>query len=187
MMPNFAQLFESASNVFQSLTDNRKDPLHVGETMACWTYLAFVNSIMTYEQIGLNTTTDPGVKELYQDGLNIAKSHKQQLSKLMKEEGVTIPVSPEDKPYSDPSAIPVGARFTDDELVNTININFVAAADMCAAAASQCLRTDVGVMFIKFQTEKLALGFKAKELMQKKGWLKTPPYYQPPGTPHPKK
>src|SRR5699024_5323932 len=186
-MPNFAQLFESAANVFQSLTDNKKDPLHVGEVMSCWTYLAFVNNIMTYEEIGLNTTTDSGVRELYQDGLKIATSHKQQLSKLMKEEGVNMPLAPESKPYSDPSAVPIGARFTDFELANTININFVIAADMCADATSQCLRTDVGLMFVKFQTEKLAMGFKAKELMKKKGWLIIPPSFQPPGTPHPKK
>lgn len=186
-MPNFAQLFESAANVFQSLTDNKKDPLHVGEVMSCWTYLAFVNNIMTYEEIGLNTTTDSGVRELYQDGYKIATSHKEQITKLMQEEGVTLPRSPEKKPYSDPSAVPVGVSFTDFELANTININFVAAADMCAAAASQCLRTDIGLMFLKFQTEKLAMGYKAKELMQKKGWLIKPPSYQPPGTPHPKK
>ncbi|TFJ93274.1 DUF3231 family protein [Lentibacillus salicampi] len=186
-MPNFTQLFESASNVFQTLTDNKKDPLHVGEAMSCWTYLAFVNNIMTYEEIGLYTTTDPGVKELYQEGLKIATSHKKQLTELMREEGVSLPTSPESKPNSDPSAIPVGARFTDFELANTININFVAAADMCAAAASQCLRTDIGLMFIKFQTEKLAMGYKAKELMNKKGWLIKPPYFQPQGTPHPKK
>ncbi|SFB21791.1 Protein of unknown function [Lentibacillus halodurans] len=186
-MPNFEQLFESASTILQSLTDNKKDPLHVGEAMACWTCLAFVNNIITYEEIGLNTTTDPGVKELYQDGFKIANSHKKQLTKLMQEEGVTLPASPESKPNSDPSTVPVGTKFTDNELANTININFVVAANMCAAAASQCLRTDVGLMFIKFQAEKLSLGYKAKELMQQKGWLIVPPYYQPPGTPHPKK
>ncbi|QKY68422.1 DUF3231 family protein [Lentibacillus sp. CBA3610] len=186
-MPNFAQLFEASSKLLQSLTDNKKDPLHIGEAMACWTYLAFVNNIITYEEIGLNTTTDPGVKELYQDGLKMANDHKKQLKKLMQEEGVGMPSSPESKPYSDPSAIPIGTKFTDFELANTININFVAAADMCAAAASQCLRTDLGLMFIKFQTEKLSLGYKAKDLMKQKGWLITPPYYQPPGTPHPEK
>src|SRR5699024_7929670 len=82
--------------------------------------------------------------------------------------------------------IPQGVKFTNDELVNTLNINFVTAADMCAAAASQCLRTDIGLMFLKFQTDKLSLGFKAKELMQKKGWLKVPPHYHPPGAPQPK-
>ncbi|MFD1361843.1 DUF3231 family protein [Lentibacillus salinarum] len=186
-MVKFEQLFESASKVLKSLSDNKKNPLHVGEVMACWTYLAFVNNIITYEEIGLNTTTEPGIKSLFQDAMEVATSHKKELTELMHQEGVSLPSSPESKPKADPSAIPVGTKFTEDELVNTININFVAAADMCAAAASQSLRTDVGLMFLKFQSEKLALGFKAKDLMQKKGWLKTPPYYLPPGTPHPKR
>ncbi len=75
-MQKISQLFETASNVIQSLTDNQKNPLHVGEAMACWTYLSFVNNIITYEEVGLNTTTDPGVIELYQDALATARSHK---------------------------------------------------------------------------------------------------------------
>ncbi len=98
------------------------------------------------------------------------------MSEFMRKEGVSLPNAPEDKPQSDPNAIPIGAKFTDNELANTLMINFVVAADMCAASASQSLRTDLGLMFLKFQTEKLSLGFKAKEIMQKKGWLKVPPF-----------
>ncbi|TMN23352.1 DUF3231 family protein [Lentibacillus cibarius] len=185
-MQKISQLFETASNVIQSLTDNQKNPLHVGEVMACWTYLSFVNNIIIYEEVGLNTTTDPGVIELYQDALATARSHKKQLTEFMRKEGVRLPTAPEDKPNSDPNAVPIGAGFTDNELANTLLINFVVASDMCAASASQSLRTDVGLMFLKFQTEKLSLAFKAKELMQKKGWLKVPPFYQPPGAPNTK-
>lgn len=60
---------------------------------------------------------------------------------------------------------------------------FIAATDMCATVASQSLRTDVALMFLKFQTDKLSLGLKAKELMRENGWLKIPPFYQPPGSP----
>src|SRR5699024_4518650 len=84
------------------------------------------------------------------------------------------------KPESNPEAIPLGAKFTDSELINTLNINFVIAADMCATAASQSLRTDISLLFLKFQTDKLSLGLKAKEIMRSKGWLKvTHAYYQP--------
>src|SRR5699024_10058448 len=186
-MPDFGQMFKSVSNVVQSLTDNSKDSLHVGEAMACWTYHAFVGNIMGHTEVGLNTTTDKGVKELFQEGLKVMVSHKRELTDFMVQEGVPLPKSPEKKPESDPNAIPLGAKFTDDELVNTLSLNFIAAADMCAVSASQCLRTDAALMFIKFQVDKVALGLKAKELMNKKGWIKTPPYYHPPGgSPHQK-
>lgn len=115
------------------------------------------------------------------------KSHKKEVSEFMHREGVPLSNAFEDKPESDPNAIPLGAKFTDDELANTINMNFIIAADMCAAAASQSLRTDVAIMFLKFQTDKLSLGLQTKELMQDKGWLKVPPFYRPPGAPDSKK
>lgn len=183
MPKRLTNMFQSATAIIESLTDNHKTPLHVGEVMACWTYIAFVSSIVTYEEVGLNTVTDPELKALIQSAMKIAEAHKKQLSEFMRKEGITLPPSPESKPKSDPSAIPLGAKLTEDEIVNTLVVNFVFAADMCAASASQSLRTDVGLMFLQFQMDKLSLGFKAKELMQKKGWLKIPPYFHPPGSP----
>lgn len=182
-MPSVGSLFKNAAEVIESLTDNHKNPLHVGEAMACWTYLAFVSEIVVYIEIGLNTTTDTELKKLYQDGHNVVTSHQKELSEFMKQEGVPLPKIPESKPQSDPDEIPLGAKFTDSQLANTIGINFIVAADTCATAASQCLRTDTALMFLKFQTEKLSLSLKTKELMQKKGWLKVPPFYLPPGSP----
>ncbi|WP_158701546.1 DUF3231 family protein [Lentibacillus sp. Marseille-P4043] len=184
MANKFTNMFQSATKIIESLTDNSQMPLHVGETMACWTYLAFVGGIVTYEQVGLNTVTDPKLQEMIQEALKIAKSHKKQLSDFMRNEGVTLPTLPEDKPMSESSSIPLGAKLTEDEIINTLLINFVTAADMCAASASQSLRTDVGLMFVKFQMDKLSLGYQARDLMQKKGWLKIPPYYHPPGAPN---
>src|SRR5699024_3389104 len=113
----------------------------------------------------------------------IASSHKKELSEFMRKEGVPLPEMPEHKPKSSSEDIPLGVKFTDDELVNTLNINFVTAADLCAVAASQSIRSDVALLFLKYQADKLSLGLKAKELMKKKGWLKIPPYYYPPGSP----
>lgn len=182
-MPNIENIIEAATNAIQSLTDNHKTPLHVGEAMACWTYLAFVSEIVIYEEVGLNTTQDPEFRKLCGEGLTVADSHKEKLGDFMQAEGVPLPTLPQDKPKSDPKAIPLGAKFTDSELANAISINFIVASDMCATSASQSLRTDVGLMFLSFQADKLALGFKIKELMQKKGWLKIPPFYVPPGSP----
>src|SRR5699024_6176836 len=177
MMPSVRSIFKNAVDVIGSLTDNHKDPMHVGETMACWTYYTFVSQIISHEEIGLNTTTDSKLTKLYQDAYKVTTSHKNELYELMRQEG--IPLS--DASATNPEAIPLGAKFTDSELINTLNINFVIAADMCATAASQSLRTDISLLFLKFQTDKLSLGLKAKEIMRSKGWLKVPPAYYPPG------
>ncbi|WP_449355528.1 DUF3231 family protein [Virgibacillus natechei] len=180
-MPNVGSMFENAASIIESLTDNHKNPLHIGEAMACWTYYSFVASAIMHVEVGLNTTSNSKLKKLLEDSYKVMKSHQKEVSELMRQEGVPLSNTPEDKPESDPNAIPLGAKFTDNELTNTININFVIAANMCSASASQSLRTDVATMFLKFQTDKLSLGLKMQELMQTKGWLKAPPFYHPPG------
>lgn len=185
-MPSIGSMFKNATSVIESLTDNHKDPLHVGEAMSCWSYLAFVSEIIVYIGVGLNMTTDSELKKHLQDALNLTKSHRKELSQFMQQEGVPLPEMPEDKPESNPNDVPLGAKLTDNEIANTININFIVAADMCAGMASEALRTDVALMFLKFQTDKLSLALKTKELMQNKGWLKVPPFYQPPGSPNQK-
>lgn len=182
-MPSIKMMFKNATEIIESLTDNHKNPLHIGEAMACWTYYSFVSFAIIQVEIGSNTTNDSKLKKLLQDSYEVMKSHKKELSELMRQEGVPLSNTPEDKPESDPNAVPLGTKLTDDEITNTVSINFIAAADLCAASASQSLRTDVAIMFLKFQTDKLSLGLKTKELMQERGWLKTPPYYQPPGSP----
>ncbi|WP_240375602.1 DUF3231 family protein [Bacillus piscicola] len=182
-MPSFTSIFKNAANIVESLTDNHKGPLHVGEAMACWTYFSFSSSIIPYFEIGINTTSDPELAKLLQEGLKVVKSHKQELAEFMRKEGVPLSEAPESKPNSNANDIPLGAKFSDNELINTVNLNFVIAADMCAASASQCLRQDAALMFLKFQTEKLSLGLKSKTLMQQNGWLKIPPPYNPPGSP----
>ncbi|WP_017185802.1 DUF3231 family protein [Alkalibacillus haloalkaliphilus] len=187
MASNYGKWVEASLKVLKSLNDNSKDPVHIGEAMVCWTYLAFVESIIAYEEVGLNMTLDEDVKKFINDAYDVANSHVNELTKFMRNEGIPLASSPAHKPISDPKSVPVGARMTDDELMNTLTINFVYAGDMCAASASQCLRTDLGLMFLKFQIDKFALGFSAKELMRKRGWLKVPPAYSPPGATDPEK
>lgn len=183
-MPNILNMVGSGFKVMESLIDDKKSPLHVGEVMSCWTYLAFVSSIVTYEQVALNTVQDDDLKGFLKKALKTAKDHKNKLTDFMTAEGVQLPPMPEEKPKESiaPSQIPFGARFTDEEMANTLVINFIMAADLCATAASQSLRADVGLFFLGFQTDKLTLGLKAKTMMQKKGWLKIPPFYSSTGS-----
>lgn len=182
-MRSIPEMLETTVNVIHSLTDDKKPQLHVGEVMACWTYLAFVEEIIIYEQIGLNTTEDNELRNILEESLKVAQSHVKQISQFMQDEGIQLPEQPQAKPKSNPEAVPAGAKFTDKELANTISINFVIASNMCAASASQCLRTDVGIMFLQFQMDKLTLSFQMKNFMQRKGWLKIPPFFSAPGLP----
>lgn len=55
-MPN---IFEAVVNTFKSFVDNEpKHPLHIGESMQCWSYLVSLEEALEYEEAAHNTTTD---------------------------------------------------------------------------------------------------------------------------------
>ncbi|WP_261176541.1 DUF3231 family protein [Anaerobacillus sp. CMMVII] len=76
--------FEAVWNTLKTLVDKEpKSPLHVGEVMSIWTYLAMIDEAIRYEEVGLNTTTDNEVKELLIDAKKICESQSQRLSDFM--------------------------------------------------------------------------------------------------------
>ncbi|MCR8863924.1 DUF3231 family protein [Priestia megaterium] len=102
----------------------------------------------------------------------------------MVKEGILLPEIPATNPKSDPNSIPLGAKATDSEIANLISVKVASNIVMCSTNMGQSIRTDIGLMWLKFHTEKVILGSKVKSLMQQKGWLKIPPYYYSPGAPH---
>jgi hypothetical protein len=101
----------------------------------------------------------------------------------LQREGVSLPPHSEQKPLSDPNAVPLGAKSTDAEFANAVVLKLVTSIIKCATAAAESVRNDVGLMFVEFQSEALTYGAMLKSLMRKRGWLKVPPYFYPPGAP----
>jgi hypothetical protein len=46
-----------------------------------------------------------------------------------------------------------------------------------ARGFTEAVRPDVAMMFLKYQLTKATFGVTFKDLMQKRGWLKVPPYF----------
>lgn len=49
MMSSIKMMFK---DTIESLTDNHKDPLHVGEALACWKYYNFKSAIIVHVEVG---------------------------------------------------------------------------------------------------------------------------------------
>ncbi|ADU32217.1 DUF3231 family protein [Evansella cellulosilytica] len=166
----------------QAMIEEDEDaPLHVGEAMLSWTYLTAMKDLQRYEEIGLNTTTDNEVKDILQDAYKLCESQTKQLEDLLTKEGVPLPDNAPQKPKSSPDDVPPGVKGTDNEITNGLSVKIAAAIVECASGQSQAIRNDIGKMWFEFQTELLTFGMKLKGLMKKRGWLKVPPYYIPPG------
>ncbi|WP_306010406.1 DUF3231 family protein [Bacillus sp. MMSF_3328] len=177
-------IFEALKVYLQQSLDNEpKNPLHVGEVMSCWMYLALMDEATVYIQIGLNSTNDDEVIGLLKESLEQCDAQRQRFKKFMQVEGVHLPPTSEPRPNSDPNAVPLGTKLTDDEIVNGLSIKTITAITHCAAGASQSIRIDVSSLFTQCLLEKMKYGYSLKHAMRKRGWIKVPPYYYPPGAP----
>lgn len=179
-----AHIVEALIKVLHSLIDEEPKPsLHVGEVMACWTYLTILEESVAFEQIGINSTEDPELKNFLHKTLGGASSQAKRLKDFLQQEGVPLPPASEPKPISEPRSIPLGAKLTDSEIANMVSVKLAAAITTCATGMAQSVRNDVGLMFFELETEAMRYGVILKSIMRKRGWLKVPPFYHPPGEP----
>ncbi|KRE69983.1 DUF3231 family protein [Paenibacillus sp. Soil750] len=177
-------VIEAAINTIKSIfVDEPKDPLHVGEVMSCWIYLGGLQEAKSFVQSALNTSVDNQLRHVLEEDHQLGLSQIQRLQTFMLNEGVPLPAAPESKPKSDANAVPLGAKFTDDELVNMLSVKIVSLIISAATASAQSVRNDVALLFTQFQAEKMVLGANIKFMMRERGWIKIPPYYYPPGAP----
>ncbi|SEN55898.1 Protein of unknown function [Mesobacillus persicus] len=182
-MPN---PFEAVWNLLKTSIDNTnepKTPLHVMEVGDFWKYVTMVEEFIRYEEIGLNTTTDDEVREMLTDVIRICESQVKTVSEFMRQEGIPLPDVTSAKPKSESKEIPLGVKLTDDEIANGITFKLVNCMQVCTLGQVNSIRNDVGMMWLKFYSEWVTFGTTLKTLMRKRGWLKVPPYYYPPGSP----
>ncbi|MBP1949659.1 DUF3231 family protein [Virgibacillus litoralis] len=182
-MPN---PFEAVWNTLKTSMDNinePKSPLHIIEAGDCWKYLTMMEEFIRYEESSLNTTADDEVKEMLQDVIKLCESQVEKLSKFMKEEGIPLPDVTSSKPNSEPNEIPLGVKLTDNEITNGIAFKLVTCMQSCAKGQADALRSDIGMIWLNFYSDWVMFGTTLKTLMRKRGWIKVPPYYYPPGSP----
>ncbi len=173
---------EAVWNLLKTRLDvEPKSPLHVIEVGDVWKYLATLEEFIRYEEIGLNTTVDDEVKEMLTDAIKMCESQAKRLSQFMANEGISLPPSSTAKPVSDPNSVPLGVKLTDDEITNGVAFKIVNLMLMCGKGQADVVRNDLGIIWIEFYTELITFGTTLKTLMRKRGWIKVPPYYYPPG------
>lgn len=177
-------LAEALGNVFRNVVDNEpKPPLHVGEVMQCWTYLALLNESLSFLQAGLNTTEDPELSDALKKSLDLCGGQAKRFTDFMTQEGIPLPAPTEEKPKSDSHAIPLGVKLSDDEIVNGVSLKSATAILMCTNGITQGIRTDLGLIWVESQMEQITFAYNLRTLMRKRGWLKHPPSFLPPGVP----
>lgn len=175
-------IWEAAKGVITLYTDDEpKGPLHIGEVMNLWTYHTMLSEINRFVEMSLNTTTDDELIEALKKSFAACDKQIREIEKLFRDEGIPIPPTDERKPHTNPDAVPLGAKMSDDEIANGISVKQVSSLILCATGLAQSIRADIGSMWFQFFLSRVEYGAYFKPLLRKRGWLKVPPYYYPTG------
>ncbi|WP_066259326.1 DUF3231 family protein [Neobacillus drentensis] len=178
-------IFETAFDYLKTTFDTEpKARPHIGEAMGCWLYFTALAEEVPVLEASLNTTTDDELINLLNKSKNLGEHQMNLLKGFMINEGIPLSQASESKPKSDPNSVPLGAKMTDEEIANFISVKIATNIVMCATNISQSIRSDIGLMWARFQVEKMIFGLELKTAMRKRGWIKVPPYYYTPGAPN---
>ncbi|OCA91719.1 DUF3231 family protein [Pseudobacillus wudalianchiensis] len=156
----------------------KNEPMHYGEVYGVWTALLAANGAIGTHQTLLNHAGDKQLRDLIEEAIRQAQSEAAQLEPLLKENGVGLPPGPMERPQADVNSIPPGARFQDQEISMIMSGSIAASLAACSQMASQCIREDIGAMFLQFHNQKAALGGRFLQLNKNNGWLMPPPLHQ---------
>lgn len=160
------------------LSGNQKDePMHYGEVFAAWTTLAGCYGMIAGYQTFYNHAGDQDLKKIIEELIQAAKNEVEQLERLLKTNGVALPLAPPERPEARLEHIPPGARFNDPEISAALSLDVGASLTAYSTAMGTCTREDIAMMYAQFHLAKAQLGYKLLRLNKQKGWLMLPPLH----------
>ncbi|GFZ81523.1 hypothetical protein GCM10008018_29110 [Paenibacillus marchantiophytorum] len=172
-------ILEVLNDAIKPFLDGEKPPLNVGEVMNLWFYLTATEQTMRGEQTSFNIALDPELKEKLQQVINdVHRPIFEELIAFLNAEGVPFTEPSRDKPVGDFRSIPEGSRLSDEEIASLLSFNLVLGMNYACRGLTEAVRPDVAAMFAKFQMKKLTFAITFKDLLIRRGWLKTPPYFK---------
>ncbi|MEK1833490.1 DUF3231 family protein [Priestia megaterium] len=135
------------------------EPMHYGEVFGAWSFLSASKGLVAGYQTFLNHVGDKDLHKLVQETIEQCQQEMKGVEKLLKENGLTLPPTPPERPEACLDDIPVGARVQDPEVAAAISL-------------------DIAAMFGQIHMQKAALGGKFLRLNKEKGWLVPPPLHK---------
>lgn len=172
---------ERSLNIFETLfrsASRPQQPLHAGEAFTLWAYYEAAAETRAILLVLLNHTDDEGLKELMEHFIaDVLEPQVKQVKDKLLHEGLNLPEVTPDHPKADAKQVPVGARFTDEQICNMIVVKVQGLLLFCHEGIARSLRDELGVMFYTFQSHILAQAATMKGLMAQRGWLRLPPTF----------
>jgi spore coat protein CotF len=156
----------------------QQEPLHCGEVFDIYSFLAVAQAGVAAYQVFINHTGDDDLRSFLQDKVeNLIRPQIQELSEILKLNGIALPPAPPERPNADVESIPAGARINDAEIAVNVAKDISLGLVACSQAIGKATREDIAMMFGKFHMEIAQYGAKLLRMMKKKGWLVPPPLF----------
>ncbi|AJS58404.1 DUF3231 family protein [Paenibacillus sp. IHBB 10380] len=158
------------------LDGNPKDePLHYGEIYEVWLFSMKAKGCISAYRAYQYHAGDKDLRKLLGDVIDQAELEVSECDKVLTHNGiVTSPKLPE-RPEVKLEDIPVGVRFTDQEIAAMVAADTSLGLVSCSAIMGNSIREDLGALFAKYHVTKAALGLKVLKMTKEKGWLIPPP------------
>ncbi|MGG1550220.1 DUF3231 family protein [Paenibacillus ferrarius] len=158
------------------LSGNQKDePLHYGEIYALWQLSMAAKGCISVNRAYQYHAGDKDLKKLINDVIDQAELEASESDAILTSNGIVPPPSLPDRPETKLEDIPVGVKFSDQELASMIWADNSVSLVACSQNMVASTREDVGALFAKYNATKAALGLRLLKMNKEKGWLIPPP------------
>jgi hypothetical protein len=153
----------------------KNEPMHYGEIHGVWHFSFIEKGRLSAYQAFMYHAGDDDLKEIIEDAIKSSKNKIEESDSLLTANGIApAPMLPE-RPAAKTEEIPIGARFTDQEIAATMAHDMAIGLVTCSKIMGKSIREDIGTQFAKYHAVKAAFGLRILRLSKEKGWLIPPP------------
>ena len=110
----------------------KDEPLHYGEVFTIWSHLMLDYGMIAGFQTFYNHTGDGDLKKFIEDVIQVVREEVKVLEKILKSNGIGLPIAPPERPVARLEDIPPGARFNDPEISAAISADIAAGLVACS-------------------------------------------------------
>ncbi|MFE5318161.1 DUF3231 family protein [Paenibacillus sp. NPDC056579] len=155
---------------------NQKDePLHYGEIHDLWQFSMKAKGCISAYRAYQYHAGDKDLKKLLGDLIDQAELEVSECDTILNHNGIASSPPLPNRPEAKLEEIPVGARFSDQEIAAMIGADTSMGLVACSMVMGKSTREDIGTLFAKYHTTKAALGLRILRVTKEKGWLIPPP------------
>jgi hypothetical protein len=153
----------------------KNEPMHYGEISNVWEFSMKAKGCISAYRAYQFHAGDRDLKDVLGELIDQAELEASECDALLTHNGIApFPAFPK-RPEAKLEDIPIGARFTDQEIAQMIAADTSIGLVACSQVMGTSIREDIGALFAKYHATKATLGLKILRMSKEKGWLVPPP------------